>query len=31
MEMFDDEFDIIKIIEVMRLTEFLSSFLLKRH
>ena len=31
MEMFDEEFDIIKIIQVMRLTEFLSAMLLKKH
>ena len=31
MNMFDEEFDIVKIIEVKRLTEFMSSMLLKKH
>ena len=31
MEMFDEEFDVINIIHVMRLSEFFSHFLLKKH
>jgi hypothetical protein len=31
MEMFDEEFDVIKIIHTLRLTEFMSSMNLKRH
>ena len=31
MNMFDEELDIVKIIEVKRLTEFMSSMLLKKH
>ena len=31
MEMVNEEFDVIKMIQFMRLTEFLSTFLMKKH